>query len=88
MYIMLCCAYCLCCCIRLRSCNTVCLCICTRFACSGSSKPKSFLEIQQEQESDFGTKVVTTQPPSGVGGGATTPTANKVAKVLLAILLK
>ena len=58
---------------------------------SGSSKPKSFLEIQQEQEGDFGSKVATTTQPQstsgGGGGGVTTPTANKLAKVHVHVLL-
>ena len=51
--------------------------------CSGQQKPKSFLEIQQEQESDFGIKT-TVQLQSGGGGGGgggggvTSPTTNKM----------
>lgn len=48
--------------------------------CSGQQKPKSFLEIQQEQESDFtikGTPQTTTATVGG-GGGVTTPTGNKM----------
>jgi hypothetical protein len=49
--------------------------------CSGQQKPKSFLEIQQEQESDFTIKGTpqTTSPVVNVGGGGvTTPTSNKM----------
>ena len=41
---------------------------------SGQQKPKSFLEIQQEQESDFSLKG---SVQSGGGGGLVTPTGNK-----------
>lgn len=55
--------------------------------CSGQHKPKSFLEIQQEQESDFSIK---TTAPSVGGGGVTTPTGNKmkVSQLLKSILYK
>ena len=50
--------------------------------CSGQQKPKSFLEIQHEQESDFtikGTSQTTTATAAvGGGGGVTTPTGNKM----------
>lgn len=45
--------------------------------CSGQQKPKSFLEIQQEQESDFTIKG-TAQSGGGGGTGVTTPTGNKM----------
>ena len=49
--------------------------------CSGQQKPKSFLEIQQEQESDFPIKATTPSAGGGGGGGGgggvTTPTSNK-----------
>ena len=51
------------------------------FFCSGQQKPKSFLEIQHEQESDFtikGTSQTTTAATVGGGGGVTTPTGNKM----------
>ena len=47
--------------------------------CSGQQKPKSFLEIQQEQESDFTQR--------GGSAAVTTPTGNKTfvssSKVLI-----
>lgn len=49
------------------------------FFCSGQQKPKSFLEIQQEQESDFTIKgTAQSAGGSGGGGGVTTPTGNKM----------